>query len=43
VTLGIESIEGKGESPCSRFSESLRHVLRDADAVGADDDPKSAL
>ena len=43
VTIGIESIEGKGQSPCSGLRQTPRHVLRDADAVGADDDPKFTL
>ena len=43
VTLGIESIEGKGQSARSGLRESLRHVFRDAHAVGADDNPKFTL
>ena len=43
VTIGIESIEGKGQSPCSGLRQALRHVLRDAHAVGADDDPEFTL
>ena len=43
VTIGIESIEGKGQSPCSGLRQAPRHVLRDAHAVGADDDPQFTL
>ena len=43
VTIGIESIEGKGQSPCSGLRQAPRQVLRDAHAVGADDDPQSTL
>ena len=43
VTIGIERIEGQGQSPCSGLRQALRHVLRDAHAVGADDDPQSTL
>src|SRR5216683_5967154 len=41
VTIGIECIERERESPRSGFREAPRHILRDADAVGADDDPES--
>ena len=43
VTIGIERIEGERQSPCSGLREAPRQVLRDAHAVGADDDPQSAL
>ena len=43
VTIGIERIEREREPPRSGFREAPRHVLRDAHAVGADDDPESAL
>jgi hypothetical protein len=43
VTIGIESIEGKGESPRSSLGQAPRHVLRDPYAVGADDDPQSTF
>ena len=43
VTIGIESIEREREPPRSGLREAPRQVLRDADAVGTDDDPKSAL
>ncbi len=39
VTFGIESIEGKGQSARSGLRQAPRHVLRDAHAVGAHDDP----
>ena len=43
VTLGIERIQGERQSSCAGLCETLRDVLRDAHAVGADDDPESAL
>ena len=43
VTIGIESIEREREPARSGPREAPRHVLRDAHAVGADDDPESAL
>ena len=43
VTIGIESIEREREPPCSGLRQAPRHVLRDEDAVGADDDPKFTL
>ena len=43
VTIGIESIEREREPPRSGLRQEPRHVLRDAHAVGADDDPKFTL
>ena len=43
VTIGIERIEGERQPPRSGLRQAPRHVLRDAHAVGADDDPESAL
>ena len=43
VTIGIERIEREGESPRSGLREPPRQVLRDAHAVGADDDPQPTL
>lgn len=43
VTIGIESIERTRQSSCFALRQALRQVLRDARAVGADDDPKSTL
>ena len=43
VTIGIERIERKGQPPRSGLRQAPRQVLRDAHAVGADDDPQSAL
>jgi hypothetical protein len=43
VTIGIESIERQGQSPRSGLGQTPRYVLRDAHAVGADDDPQSTL
>ena len=43
VTIGVERIERKGQSPCAGFRQTLRDVLGDAHAVGADDDPECTL
>ena len=43
VTIGIERIEREREPPRSGLREASCQVLRDAHAVGADDDPKFAL
>ena len=43
VTIRIERIEGKGQSPCSGLRQAPRHFLRDAHAVGADDDSEFTL
>ena len=43
VTIGIKSIEGEGESTCSRVRQASRQVLRNTHAVGADDDPEFTL
>ena len=43
MTIGIESIEREREPPRSGLREALRQVLRDAHAVGADDDPEFTL
>ena len=43
VTIGIESIEREREPPRAGVRQAPRQVLRDAHAVGADDDPQSAL
>ena len=43
VTIGIESIEGQGQPPCSGLRQTPCQVLRDAHAVGTDDDPESTF
>ena len=43
VTIGIERIERQREPPRSGLRQAPRHVLGDAHAVGADDDPQPAL
>ena len=43
VTIGIERIEREREPPRSGLRQPLRHVLGDAHAVGADDDPQFTL
>ena len=43
VAIGIEGIEREREPPRSGLREAPRQVLRDAHAVGADDDPEAAL
>ena len=43
VTIGIERVERQRESARAGLREAPRQVLRDAHAVGADDDPQPAL
>ena len=43
VTIGIESIEREREPPRSGLRETRRQILRNAHAVGADDDPEFTL
>ncbi len=43
VTIGIERIEREREPARAGLRKPLRHVLGDAHAVGADDDPQFAL
>ena len=43
VTIGVERVEREREPARSGVREPPRQVLRDADAVGADDDPEAAL
>ena len=43
VTIGIERIEGEREPARAGLRQPPRHVLGDAHAVGADDDPQFAL
>ena len=43
VTIRVERIERKRQAPRSGVRQAPRHVLRDAHAVGADDDPEAAL
>ena len=43
VTIGIERIERQRQSTRTGLGQTLRHVLGDAHAVGADDHPQAAL
>ncbi len=43
VTIGIERVERKRQSPSSGLCEAPRDVVRDAYAVGANDDPQSSI
>ena len=43
VTLGIERVERQRQAARTGLRQMPRHVLGDAHAVGADDDPQAAL
>ena len=43
MTIGIERVERERQSPGTRVRQTPRHVLGNADAVGADDNPQPTL